>query len=237
MSQSSLCIKIDSSFIESKEKSPKFKGGKWNKEEHQKFIEGLFIFGNQWKKMQKYIETRSAIQVRSHSQKFMMKLKKKYIELFGKEELIEGDFESQSKHIEYLLTNFFDCEFITTFLKKVNEAKETDNKVIEYINEKKFQFIKIIIALMNNSTVELFSRKIKYQQNLLSNSPITTMSSSNESSQSSPNPNDQFYIDYCARNDYKDIKDDLFKISFNDFIQSQNDNVDNEEEFLFFNDM
>ena len=91
LNQSSLFIQIASS-IESK-KSPNYKGGKWSKEEHQKFIEGLFIFGNQWKKMQKYIETRTAIQVRSHSQKFMMKLKKKFIELFGKEELIEEDYE------------------------------------------------------------------------------------------------------------------------------------------------
>ena len=143
LNQSSLSIQIASS-IESK-KSPNYKGGKWSKEEHQKFIEGLFIFGNQWKKMQKYIETRTAIQVRSHSQKFMMKLKKKFIELFGKEELISGDFDTQSKHIEYLLTNFFDCEFITNFLQKVAQAK-TDDKVIEYIKQKRINFFKIIIA-------------------------------------------------------------------------------------------
>ena len=119
-----------------------YRGGKWSKEEHQKFIEGLFIFGNQWKKMQKYIDTRTAIQVRSHSQKFMMKLKKKYIELFGKEELANGDLDTQAKHIEYLLTNFFDCEFITNFLQKVAEAK-TDNKVVDFIKQKKIQFIKI----------------------------------------------------------------------------------------------
>ena len=210
-----------------------YRGGKWSKEEHQKFIEGLFIFGNQWKKMQKYIDTRTAIQVRSHSQKFMMKLKKKYIELFGNEELANGDFDTQAKHIEYLLTNFFDCEFITNFLQKVAEAK-TDNKVVDFIKQKKTQFIKIIIALMNNSTIELFSRKIKYSQNLVINSPISTVSSSNDSSHSSQEQNDQFYIDYCEPNDYKD---DLFKISFTDFVQSKNENAEQEEEFLFFNEI
>ena len=230
LNQSSLSIQIASS-IESK-KSPNYKGGKWSKEEHQKFIEGLFIFGNQWKKMQKYIETRTAIQVRSHSQKFMMKLKKKFIELFGKEELISGDFDTQAKHIEYLLTNFFDCEFITNFLQKVAQAK-TDDKVIEYIKQKRINFFKIIIALMNNSTIELYSRKIKYLNNSITNSPISTLSSSNDSSQSSPEPNEQFYIDYCAQ----ESKDDLFKISFNDFVQSKNEVVEPEEEFLFFNEI
>ena len=172
--------------------------------------------------MQKYIETRTAIQVRSHSQKFMMKLKKKFIELFGKEELISGDFDTQSKHIEYLLTNFFDCEFITNFLQKVAQAK-TDDKVIEYIKQKQINFFKIIIALMNNSTIELYSRKIKYLNNSITNSPISTLSSSNDSSQSSPEPNEQFYIDYCAQ----ESKDDLFKISFNELKQRKNNSSKN----------
>ena len=91
----------------------------------------------------------------------------------------------------------------------------------------------IIIALMNNSTIELYSRKIKYLNNSITNSPISTLSSSNDSSQSSPEPNEQFYIDYCAQ----ESKDDLFKISFNDFVQSKNEVVEPEEEFLFFNEI
>ena len=34
--------------------------GKWTPNEHQKFIESLFIFGIKWKMMQRYIKTRTA---------------------------------------------------------------------------------------------------------------------------------------------------------------------------------
>ena len=71
---------ISSGNSHNQEAKVSFRGGKWDKEEHHKFIEGLFIYGNQWKKMQKYIKTRSSIQVRSHSQKFIVKIKSdKYI--------------------------------------------------------------------------------------------------------------------------------------------------------------
>ena len=58
--------------------------GRWTKEEHNRFIEAIINFGNDWKKVQKYVSTRTSTQARSHAQKFLMKLrnseffKKKY---------------------------------------------------------------------------------------------------------------------------------------------------------------
>ena len=40
------------------------------------FIEGILKFGNDWKKVQNIIKTRSSTQARSHAQKFFLKLKK-----------------------------------------------------------------------------------------------------------------------------------------------------------------
>ena len=40
-----------------------------------RFIEAINFYGNEWKEVQKYIGTRSSNQVRSHAQKFFLKLK------------------------------------------------------------------------------------------------------------------------------------------------------------------
>ena len=50
--------------------------GRWTDEEHQKFIEGILEYGNEWKKVQQIIKTRSSTQARSHAQKFFLRVKK-----------------------------------------------------------------------------------------------------------------------------------------------------------------
>ncbi len=58
------------------EKETNYLTGRWNFEEHKKFIEAIIKFGNNWKLVQKHIKTRSSTQARSHAQKFFIKLKK-----------------------------------------------------------------------------------------------------------------------------------------------------------------
>ena len=53
-----------------------FHSGRWTEEEHRKFIEGILEFGNEWKKVQQIIKTRSSTQARSHAQKFFLRVKK-----------------------------------------------------------------------------------------------------------------------------------------------------------------
>lgn len=59
--------------------------GRWTKQEHNKFLEGILIsdlgiqlFGKNWKKIQSIVKTRSGSQIRSHAQKFFNKLERKY---------------------------------------------------------------------------------------------------------------------------------------------------------------
>ena len=54
----------------------KFNSGRWKEEEHNKFIEAILEYGNEWKKVQKIIKTRSSTQARSHAQKFFLRIKK-----------------------------------------------------------------------------------------------------------------------------------------------------------------
>ena len=67
--------KINSLRSSSLKNKLKFNSGRWTKEEHNKFIRGLIEFGNDWKKVQKIIKSRSSSQSRSHAQKFFLKLK------------------------------------------------------------------------------------------------------------------------------------------------------------------
>ena len=49
--------------------------GRWSKEEHGKFLEGIELYGINWNKVKTLIETRTSMQVRSHAQKFFYKMK------------------------------------------------------------------------------------------------------------------------------------------------------------------
>ena len=49
--------------------------GRWNNEENYRFLKAIYNYGNDWKEVKRYIGTRTTNQVRSHAQKFIMKLK------------------------------------------------------------------------------------------------------------------------------------------------------------------
>ena len=61
-------------------KNSNFNSGRWSEEEHQKFIDGILEYGNEWKNVQKIIKTRSSTQARSHAQKFFLRIKKNLID-------------------------------------------------------------------------------------------------------------------------------------------------------------
>ena len=52
--------------------------GRWTHQEHILFIEGLKIYGKNWKKVESFIGTRTGTQIRSHAQKFFNRIKKEY---------------------------------------------------------------------------------------------------------------------------------------------------------------
>ena len=69
-------IQLNISSKEPEKKEVTFQSGKWTDEEHEKFIEGILNYGNEWKKVQQIIKTRSSTQARSHAQKFFLRIKK-----------------------------------------------------------------------------------------------------------------------------------------------------------------
>ena len=52
--------------------------GRWTFDEHVRFLKGCILYGNNWKKVELYVKSRTSSQIRSHAQKFLIKLNKKY---------------------------------------------------------------------------------------------------------------------------------------------------------------
>ena len=57
--------------------------GRWKFKEHIQFLEGLDKYGVNWKKICPLIKTRTSDQIRSHAQKFFLKLKQVKDEQLG----------------------------------------------------------------------------------------------------------------------------------------------------------
>mmetsp|Transcript_21908 Transcript_21908/g.31922 ORF Transcript_21908/g.31922 Transcript_21908/m.31922 type:complete len:259 (+) Transcript_21908:71-847(+) len=72
--------------------------GRWTPDEHRLFLEGIMLYGKDWKKMQPLIKTRSLVQIRTHAQKVFKKIGLKKLagpkrkEILGKRSL-SGDNE------------------------------------------------------------------------------------------------------------------------------------------------
>ena len=53
--------------------------GRWGIGEHLRFLGGCLQYGNNWKKVETHVRTRTSTQIRSHAQKYIKKLEKKYL--------------------------------------------------------------------------------------------------------------------------------------------------------------
>ena len=53
--------------------------GRWDKEEHLRFLDAVERYGNSWELVKEHIQTRTCTQIRSHAQKYYEGLKNKAI--------------------------------------------------------------------------------------------------------------------------------------------------------------
>jgi SHAQKYF class myb-like DNA-binding protein len=98
-----------------KKKDSTFNTGRWHSEEHQRFIEALLKFGNDWKNVQKFVGSRSSTQARSHAQKFFVKIGKTQIEN------LHLDFENNSLKSLNIMASKLNSEQLSRAIKSLNE--------------------------------------------------------------------------------------------------------------------
>ena len=113
------------------QKNEIFNNGRWTDEEHKKFIEGILEYGNEWKKVQKIIKTRSSTQARSHAQKFFLRIKKSL-----------GDINYDNN------LNVDNNDMIKYIIETLNSNKNKENILT---NEQKEKLINVINCRYNNN--------------------------------------------------------------------------------------
>lgn len=146
--------------------------GRWNQDEHKRFIEALFIYGNEWKKVQKYIQSRTATQSRSHAQKFFLYFRKKFVDVYSEKDLFEKENNELYEKVLNIMMDMPQCEHIAKYCgsvvggKKREDGKEWDvdniKKVIMrnfafsssnmdvegYLEERKKKFLKVVLSMI-----------------------------------------------------------------------------------------
>ena len=172
-----------------KTKNNNHSDGRWNLEEHMRFIKGCLLYGNNWKKIEGYVETRTSTQIRSHAQKFLIKLKKKYdsyddnkdynnINIKNDDYYIKDDIfsilnylnsnseiESQMEKIEKILLKIFKINRKNGdiyFNKKINPSNLINKKIFKCEKEiKKNQLKNKIWSWLNSNEKEDLDNLIK----------------------------------------------------------------------------
>ena len=125
--------------------------GRWGKDEHDIFLKGLGIYGTNWKKFKDIIKSRTLTQVRSHAQKYFLKMKSIKNENLGIDFTLNSiknmnDIINQIKmkdknlDIVNILKNLDNEYSIFEKNKKVN-IKKNIQIAPEYDNENKFNNI------------------------------------------------------------------------------------------------
>ena len=146
---------LDDNLSENLSRQNDLQNGRWKQEEHFRFIKGCLLFGNNWKKIKNYVKTRSSAQIRSHAQKYFIKLNKKY-------HYIRFDDEDNK------LKNYnLDYDFV----------KNVINCDLNNVNMEKIEQMILIIFKNSNSNLNIFSERhnktINLNENILKNEVLT----------------------------------------------------------------
>ena len=118
-----------------KESKKKFKG-RWSEKEKILFLEGFYQYKNNWKKLNEIIKSRSIIQLRSHAQKVLIKLKK-FIKTFQNVNFVKNkisEFFQQELNEKYnpIYLNKFTLYIINLFSSK--KIKRRNNFSFDKLN-------------------------------------------------------------------------------------------------------
>ena len=121
-----------------KEDEFKFNSGRWSDDEHKRFLEGILTYGNEWKKIQNIIKTRSSTQARSHAQKFFLKIKKDLKLSNNKNKNFKINNNTNEINDNFSIKYFFDIlndNETNNNIKKLKLCNEQKEKIFNFISK------------------------------------------------------------------------------------------------------
>ena len=244
--------KEDKNIIKYYKESKKKFNGRWNKKEKKIFLEGFFKFRNNWKKLNEVVRTRSIIQLRSHAQKFMMRIQK-LIENIDNENIIKKKIEElfqrelKEKYNPLYLNKF------TLYIIKNTKFSNSDKLIKNCLDEKLNSSIKYKSYKFKSKKLKKDKKKNEKDKKTNDNSN-TDLKQNNDLIDSEINKNidnkqslffNTLFSFNCLNcdNNEKDSKFDIFNFGKNEFDFSfknesciKDDNNNNDEELFFMNE-
>jgi SHAQKYF class myb-like DNA-binding protein len=166
-----------------------YRNGRWNCEEHKKFLKALILFGNNWKKIQSYVTTRSPSQARSHAQKYFIRIKNKILKDFNRTNLksvddvdlckwiskyiddhiildADEDLSDKTENLKKVLLLM--CKNSTKVRKSSNGSEYIDNYFINDVDDY-FKSVKYDEKKRKPFKIEKISKQSNYQQPIIQN--------------------------------------------------------------------
>jgi SHAQKYF class myb-like DNA-binding protein len=174
--------------------------GRWTLKEHLQFLEGLDKYGIKWKKINPLIKTRTVAQIRSHAQKFFLRLKRVKDEQLG---------------IDFTLNNIDNIKEMINHIKSVNSDYDIV-KVLLYLSEKYYANKKEQKNINNkkelNSNIQ---KKSSFYENNMNIDNNLTNDINNNLILTNDNPEINDYQTIIYNNFNNNIKNSILMANFN----------------------
>jgi len=94
--------------------------GRWSMDEHHRFIEAINQFGREWDKVQAVVKTRSLAQVRSHAQKYFLKLSKSEEDKIHDYEFWRNTYRQYCEHFNAMVV----LDYMSNVLKRMRVRRD-----------------------------------------------------------------------------------------------------------------
>ena len=218
---------------------------RWTEEERNRFIQGIALVGINWKKIKTLIPTRTAVQVRSHAQKFFLRMKLCKDENLGIDFTLESvnnikDMINQIKsknpnyNVIFILRKLSHGYVNRGFFKKIKKINNNRNKIYNNIqkNEDKNKLIKLD---ENNNDINknyilnhnLFENNILFNQ-VINNNCNNNLEFNNAIQSKNINNNDNTFPNILNSLNINSQNNSLF----NNFVNGLNDENNSLKVFL-----
>ena len=202
--------------------------GRWTRKERLKFAYALFKFGTDWNKIKNYISTRSMIQLRSHAQKFLEKLKNdKFIVQKG----LDFNNYNWRQSFEYLKENLSEDELLNVLYSIESELGDNNRMTEKYLERKRLKTKSTFEESLNTalSSFDESHSHINFSGNKLNEEKLDNGNQSYNfpdiiNLEEENNQKDdllQNYFDQNYNSVYNIFKKDLFSMDENSFDSEQ----------------